>query len=85
MATKTLTKAQRLKQDLTNIRERDARMDAHEARAHFFKGRIVKAQVRWFDRTSGEAWVRGLNGEGDFHLYACSDSRTCRSNTGVIR
>jgi hypothetical protein len=54
--------------------ETEARLAAYEAFSDRFRGRVFKAQVVWFDRVSGEAWVRGLGDDSDVSmpLYACN-------------
>lgn len=66
--------------------EREARLVAFEAFRARFDGVIFKARVLWFDASSGEGSVRGLNGEGTFGLYACNipGTRTWYPETACV-
>jgi len=61
-----------VKQEAAIDAEREATWLAWEKFSTRFTGLIFKAEVLWFDASSGEGMIRGCNGEGDWPLYACN-------------
>ncbi len=86
MATKRLTKKQKAALETARNAEREANFAAFEAFKAKFDGLVFKAEVRWFDKSSGEGSVRGLNGEGSWTLYACNikGTKTWFANTACV-